>query len=78
MVTVSYGDNVYVDIRALNGCDTDHLAVPPSIWKGLHSLMCDPNKAFSELEEKNVQLCLAHLGDTAVNNKNQSTDIYFD
>lgn len=28
MVTVFYRDNVYVDIRALNGCDIHHLAVP--------------------------------------------------
>lgn len=28
MVTVLYRDNVYVDIRALNGCDIHHLAVP--------------------------------------------------
>lgn len=26
MVTVFYRDNVYVDIRALNGCDIQHLA----------------------------------------------------
>lgn len=28
MVTVFYRYNVYVDIRALNGCDIHHLAVP--------------------------------------------------
>ncbi len=28
MVTVSDREDVYVDIRALNGCDTDHLTAP--------------------------------------------------
>lgn len=34
MVTVFYRDDVYVDIRALNGCDIHHLAVTFQLMEG--------------------------------------------
>lgn len=67
MVTVFYRDSVYVDISMLNGCDIYHLAVPSRLWKRPYSSEWGPNKAFSGLEEKYLQLPLSHLFDSTVN-----------
>lgn len=46
MVTVFYRDNVYVDIRALNGCDIHHLAVAFPLMEDTLFLKVGPLQGF--------------------------------